>query len=256
MLLTVDIGNSNIVIGVFEQNELLHQFRLRTDKEQTEDGYAALLLSLLRNFVDKDLKFTNAVVCSVVPVLTSVIVNTIEKLLNVTCLVVGPGIKSGISIHVDDPRSVGADRIVNAIATKKLYGTPALVIDFGTATTFDFIGEKGSYEGGIIAPGLVISTAALVQAAAKLPQIEFNWPETVVGRNTVAAMQSGTMLGYACMVEGLVKEIEKEQGKIKYIIATGGVGNLMKSHIPCIQTYDPTLTLKGMQIIAEINFCD
>jgi type III pantothenate kinase len=166
---------------------------------------------------------------------------------------VGPGIKTGLSIKISNPSAVGADRVVNAVAAKALFGTPALVIDFGTGTTFDYIGEDGSYEGGVICPGPYIALDALVRNTAKLPRIEFAWPKSFVGRDTISAMQAGAIGGYGCMVDGIVDRLISELGPIEHIIATGGFGRLFAAHSTRIKSYDPHLTLKGMRILADLN---
>ncbi len=254
MLCVIDIGNTNIVIGVFKGKELLKQFRMKTDTARTEDEYAASIFSLFRMSFGDDFTIDRAVISSVVPSLTPLMTKFVEDQLKVDYLIVGPGIKTGVSIHTDDPRSVGADRIVNSAAVKVLYGCPALVIDFGTATTFDYVGADGSYQGGAIAPGITTSINALVRNTAKLPQVELCWPETVVGTNTVHAMQSGSIIGYVCMVDGMVDLIAEEKGPLSHIIATGGLGKLMTQHSKRIQQYDEALTLQGMRIIAELNW--
>lgn len=253
MLTVIDIGNTNIVIGIFKGKELLKQFRLKTDTARTEDEYAASLFSLLRFSLGDSFSCDKAVISSVVPALTPLMEKLVADHLKATCLVVGPGIKTGVSIQTDDPRAVGADRIVNCAAAKALYGSPALVIDFGTATTFDYVGKDGSYQGGAIAPGIGTALNALVRNTAKLPQIELRWPEKVVGKNTVSAMQSGSVVGYVCMVDGMVDLITAEQGPVSYVIATGGLGGLMSDHSKKIQKYDAALTLHGMRIISDLN---
>ncbi|NDC39321.1 MAG: type III pantothenate kinase, partial [Proteobacteria bacterium] len=171
-------------------------------------------------------------------------------------LVVGPGVKTGMPIKLPDPTAVGADRIVNAVAAKTLYGTPALVIDFGTATSFDYVDKDGCYQGGIISPGPIVALESLVRNTAKLPRIELSWPKHVIGNGTVPAMQSGAVLGYFCMVEGLITKVQEEVGPIQHIVATGGLGRLFAEHSPQIRTYDPYLTLRGMRIVAQLNSLD
>ncbi|MDZ4785330.1 MAG: type III pantothenate kinase [bacterium] len=254
MLAVFDIGNTNIVVGIFKEEVLLHEFRLKTDTARTEDEYAASMFSLFQMHFGEKFRCRKAIISSVVPALTPLIINLVEHHLGAECLVVGPGLKTGVQIKTEDPKAVGADRIVNCAACKVLYGCPSLVIDFGTATTFDYIGSDGSYEGGAIAPGVTTAINALVRNTAKLPQIELKWPSSTVARNTVEAMQSGSIIGYVCMVDGMVQRIEAEKGTLKHIIATGGLGRLMADHSNRIQKYDGSLTLVGLRLIAEMNF--
>jgi len=253
MLLVIDIGNTNIVLGVFKGEELVKQLRIKTDTARTEDEYASTIFSLLNLNLGENYKFDKAIICSVVPALTPMMLALVEDHLKTKVIVIEPGIKTGVSILIDEPRSVGADRIVNAAAVKALYGSPALVIDFGTATTFDYVGVDGSYMGGAIAPGISTALNALVRNTAKLPQIELVWPASVVGRNTVTAMQSGILVGYVCMVDGMVDLVNAEKGEVKHVIATGGLGGIISQHSKRIQLYDPALTLQGMRIIADLN---
>jgi type III pantothenate kinase len=258
MLLTVDIGNTNIVIGGFKDDELVFEYRLVSDLKRTVDEYKVQLVSLMSGFANSqsnDFKklITNAVICSVVPPLTPNITEVIKSTFDITPLEVGAGIKTGLAIKVSDPTQVGADRIVNSVAVKKIYGNHSLVVDFGTATTFDYVNNDGAYEGGVIAPGLNTSIEALVRNTAKLPRIDLVWPEKIVGKNTVHAMQSGALVGYVCLVDGIIDNIQKEVGQLNHIIATGGLGSLIVPHSKLIQKYDPILTLTGMKIIASLN---
>lgn len=258
MLLAFDVGNTNIVVGLFKGDKLLHEFRLKTEAGRTIDEYDAILSSLFSRalatkIATQAFKFERAIISSVVPQLTSEISELIAERFNLTPLIVGPGTKTGVPIKIDDPRTLGSDRIVNAVAAKHFFGTPALVVDFGTATTFDYLSAEGAYEGGAIAPGINLSLEALVQHTAKLPQIELTWPKNAIGRTTVSAMQSGSILGYLCLVDGLITRIEAEKGPIAHIISTGGLGALITEHSTKIQRHDPDLTLKGLRIIAELN---
>ena len=253
MLLVVDIGNTNIVIGAFKGEELLFEFRLKTDPGRTIDEYSALLCSLIDRKLGAGAKFSECVISSVVPPLTNDLVRLVEESFGVQPLVVGPGIKTGLSIKIANPSTVGADRVVNAVAAKVLFGTPALVIDFGTGTTFDYISKDGSYKGGVICPGAYIALDALVKNTAKLPRIEFAWPKSFVGRDTISAMQAGAVGGYVCMVDGIVDRMIQELGPIEHIVATGGLGRVFSAHSARIKRYDPHLTLKGMKILADLN---
>ncbi len=253
MLLVFDLGNTNIVFGGFDGTELLFEYRLKTDPGRTIDEYAALIFGLLHRRFSKQPKFKKAIVSSVVPPLTQSIVRLIREFFELDALVVGPGIKTGLEIKISNPNTVGADRVVNAVAAKELFGVPALVVDFGTATTFDYISKSGAYEGGVIAPGVNIGIDSLVRHTAQLPRIELIWPQHVVGKSTIAAMQSGAVLGYGCMVDGILDRIIEEVGPVANVIATGGLGELFCKHSTRIKLYDPHLILKGMRIIADLN---
>lgn len=254
MLLCFDIGNTNTVIGCFDGDVLKGEIRISTSRERTMDEYSSLVLTLLTQKVQAaPSAFTTAIISSVVPPLTPVFTSLIEDLFKIKPLIVGPGIKTGIAMRVSEPASVGADRIVNSIAVRELFGSPALVVDFGTATSFDYVNKSGEYEGGAIAPGIHVSLDSLARNTAKLPRIEVAWPKTIVGKNTIAAMQSGTVVGYLCMVEGLIKRFEDEVGEIKHVVATGGLGGLFTEHSKRISRYEPDLTLQGLKIIAQLN---
>ncbi len=253
MLLVIDIGNTNIVVGAFRGEEIAFEFRLTTNAERTGDEYGLMLASLVHEKVGSDINFSGCIISSVVPPVTPTFVRLVKSRFNIESLVVGPGIKTGLSIKIPDPASVGSDRIVNAVAGKALFGTPALIIDFGTATSFDYVNQSGAYEGGIIAPGPLVSLESLVRHTAKLPRIEISWPESVIGNSTISAMQSGAVLGYASLVDGLIDRVITEVGPIKNIIATGGLGKLFSNHSQKILKYDPYLTMRGMKIIAQLN---
>jgi type III pantothenate kinase len=253
MLLAFDIGNTNIVIGGFAKERLLFEYRLKSDPERTVDEYAALLYSLFEREMGSKYEVEGAIVCSVVPPITPDICKLLITRFNVEPRVIGPGVKTGLNIKMPDPKSVGSDRVVNAVAVKEFFGAPSLVIDFGTATSFDYVSPEGSYEGGLIVPGLVVSLDSLVKRTAKLPRIEVSIPDKVVGTSTVEAMSSGIMLGYLSLVDGLIERIEQEKGQIKYIVSTGGLGELLSGHLKRKITYDRHLTLKGLKLIYEIN---
>lgn len=253
MLLAIDVGNTHTLAGCFVGDELVHECRLKTDVFRTVDEYSAICMSLWRERFGNSFSFDQVVLSSVVPPLTQTFITIAEERLGCTPLVVGPGVKTGLVIKTQDPAAVGADRVVNAVAAKSLYGVGAIVIDFGTATSFDVIDARSQYLGGIIAPGIDISLDALVSRTAKLPRINLSWPETVVGTNTVAAMQSGCLIGYVCMVEGLVNRITQEVPDIQSVIATGGFSEFIASHTKCITICDRNLTLKGMKILADVN---
>lgn len=251
-LLVVDIGNTNIVFGVISGEKILAEFRCRTDSATTLDEYEVFLSTLLSR-QKTPVSISRAVISSVVPPITPTMVRLLEGRFGVTPLVVGAGIKTGIQIKVPEPQAVGADRIVNTVAAKHLFGAPALVVDFGTATTIDYLSAAGAYEGGVIAPGPVLALESLSSRTAKLPRVELAWPKSALGNTTVSCMQSGAVIGYLCLVEGLIARIISEVGPITHIIATGGLGRLYSEHSSVIKTYDPQLNLKGMKFIADLN---
>jgi type III pantothenate kinase len=253
MLLAIDIGNTNIVVGVFDGEKLKATWRLGTDVHKLEDEYAALLLNLLSMkglaFADID----NAIISSSVPPLVTVFEELCRRYFEVTPMVVGPGIKTGVRISIENPREVGADRVVNAAAAHKLYGGPLIVIDFGTATTLDAVSEEGDYLGGAIAPGIVISSEALFEHAAKLPRVELVRPQKAIGRSSVSAMQSGIVFGYVGLIEGIVARMQKELGGTAKVIATGGLANIIASETGVVDAVELDLTLVGLRLIYELN---
>lgn len=253
MLLAIDIGNTHIVIGLFDGEKLSTSWRLQSNKEGTVDEYALQLLGLIDAFGCKRESIKQVVIGCVVPPLTRVFSKLSNKYLNVNPIMVGPGIKTGLQIKCDDPRSVGADRIANAVAVKEKYGAPAIVVDFGTATTFDVLSEDASYQGGAIAPGLLISVQALYEKAAMLPTIELKNIERAIGKNTKESMLAGCMWGYVGLVEGLIKRINDEQGYKAQVIGTGGLCSLIAEHTDHIDVLVPDLTLSGLQIISTLN---
>ncbi|MFA4835074.1 MAG: type III pantothenate kinase [Dehalococcoidia bacterium] len=253
MLLTIDVGNTNIDIGIFKGEELYTKWDLATDVYKTSDEYAVILLSLLSL---KDLSSSDidrAIICCVTPPLVATLKEMCQRYFGFAPLMVESGIKTGINILMDNPREVGPDRIVNAVAGHHLYGGPLIVIDSGTATTFDVVSKKGDYLGGAIAPGIRIAMEALFQRTARLPRMELVRPKNVIGRDTITAMQSGVLFGYVALIEGLVARIQQELGVKAKVIATGGFAELLGKETKVIETVDPYLTLVGLRIIHELN---
>ncbi len=253
MLLVFDIGNTNIVLGAYEGEELLQHWRVSTDRQKTGDEYGILINNLF-TYGGLSIKDISAVIISsVVPPLVVPLVKMCQRYFKVEPLVVGPGIKTGIFIKYENPREVGADRIVNAVSAHHKYSGPLIIVDFGTATTFCAIGENGDYLGGAIAPGIGISTEALFQRAAKLPRIELVKPKSVICRNTVTSMQSGIIYGFVGQVEGIVKRMKEEMDQEAYVIATGGLANLIAQETSIINAVEHFLTLEGLRIIYDLN---
>ncbi len=253
MLLVFDIGNTQTVVGVFSGEELTVSWRLATDRQKTIDEYGILLKNLFRDINLEVSQIKAAVISSVVPPVTGLFEEMVAKYFRVDPLVVGPGIKTGLAFKYENPREVGADRVVNAVAAIKLYGPPLIVVDFGTATTFCAIAPNGEYQGGALAPGLIISSEALFQRTAKLPKIEIEKPKSIIGRNTIHAMQAGLFYGYLGLVEGIISRMKAEMNCNPRVIATGGFANLISVNTKMIDLIEPDLTLHGLRLINELN---
>lgn len=253
MLLVIDIGNTHTVLGLYRSAKLVCSWRLESDGKRTVDEYALQIFALFAHEGADPAQVKQVCISCVVPALSRTFAKLASKYFKAEALFVGSEVNVGIEIAVDEPKSVGADRIVNAVACRDIYGCPAVVVDFGTATTFDVIDQQGRYVGGIIAPGVLISAEALFSKAALLPSVEFAKPEKVIGKNTKASMLSGAFLGYVCMVDGLIEKIQQELGSKLTIIGTGGLARLMADESKYLETVVPELTLEGLRIIAGKN---
>jgi type III pantothenate kinase len=253
MLLAIDIGNSNIILGVFDGDELKATWRIVTAVHRMPDEYASLLLSFFDRKEISTAQITDAALCSVVPPLVSVFEEVCLRYFNTRPLNVEAGVKTGVRICMDNPKEVGADRIVNAVAAHRLYGGPAIVLDLGTATTFDAVSADGDYLGGAIAPGITIATEALFSRTAVLPRVELTHPKRAIGTNTVAAMQSGIVYGYVGLIENIVARIQKELGSKAKVVATGGYADLLAEETSVIELVNTDLTMIGLNLIYQMN---
>ncbi|MBN2332659.1 MAG: type III pantothenate kinase [Deltaproteobacteria bacterium] len=253
MILVVDVGNTNTVLGLFRDRQLIRSWRVATNFSRTEDEYGILFNNLFSYSSINSSEIRGMSLACVVPPMLDLMVSMAKKYLHLKPLVVGPGIKTGMPIMLDNPREIGADRIVNAVAAYQQHKQSLVVIDFGTATTFDCVSAKGEYLGGIIAPGLQISIEALFQRASKLPRVEMIRPREVVGKNTVHSMQSGIVYGYLSLVEGLVSRISHELQTEPLVIATGGLAPLIARETATIDQVDELLTLDGLLYLYELN---
>lgn len=254
MLLAIDAGNTNTVFAVFEDEKLLGQWRMATDARRTADEYGVWLLQLMGRAGIDPKRIKHAIVSSVVPQTLFALKSLSYNYFGTELLVVGdPKVKTGISARIERANEVGADRLVNALAARMRYGTPLIIVDFGTATTFDIVDDAGDYVGGIIAPGVNLSLEALHKAAAKLPNVAVEKPAKVIGTSTVSAMQSGIFWGYVSMIEGIATRIRAEYGKPMKLIATGGLSSLFGRGTNIIDHQDPDLTIMGLKAIFELN---
>lgn len=253
MILAIDIGNTNVVVGLYKSDDLVVDFRISTDRSKTEDEYGMLLLQLLKFHNIKPEEIRGSIISSVVPPVVPVFSKVVQKYFGCVPLLVGPGIKTGIEVKYENPKEIGADRIVNAVAAYEEYGGPVIIVDFGTATTFCAVNSSGDYMGGSIAPGIGISSEALFSRAAKLPRIEIAKPKNVIGKNTVVSMQSGIFFGFVGQVDEIVRRMKVEMESSPKVIATGGLAELISTESKQIQVVDKYLTLKGLRILYERN---
>ena len=253
MLLAVDVGNTQSVFGLFERERLLEHWRVATEAERTGDEIGALVARLLEL---RDLGFDDVSgVClsTTVPPLVRSYTEFAERYAEARILVVGPGTKTGIPVRYDDPREVGPDRIVNAVAARERHGAPSIVVDFGTSTNFDAVSAEGEYVGGVLAPGIEVSMDALFARAARLVNVEFAAPATVIGKTTVAGLQAGIVYGFAGQVDGIVERVRAELGVEAQTVATGGLAELIVPHARTLHRVDPFLTLEGLRLVWERN---
>ena len=253
MLLAIDIGNTNVVLGVFDKDKLVENWRVGTNAQITPDEYAMTFKDLF-NFAGIEFKLiTGVIISTVVPPLLPVMIEMSRKYFRIEPMVVTHEIKTGITIKYDNPKEIGADRIVNAAAGYKIYGGPLIIVDFGTATTFCAVTKGGEYLGGAITPGVKISAEALFQRASKLPRVELTKPPKVIGTDTISAMQAGIIYGYAGLVDGIVERMKKELSLQAKVVATGGLAELVSPETKTIQEVKPHLTLEGLRLLYEIN---
>ena len=254
MLLTVDVGNTNITFGLFKGAELKYSFRMMTKQPRTSDEYGVAVMMLLQQMDVKKEEVEGIIIASVVPDLMHSLVGGLERFVGKKPLIVGPGVKTGIKIVTENPREIGADRIVDAVGAYEKYGGPVLVMDFGTATTYDLISASGEFLAGITAPGIRISAKALWQDTAKLPEIEIKKPASILAQNTVTSMQAGLVYGQIGQTEYMVKKVKEESGLADLkVVATGGLGSIIADETDCIEVYDRMLTLDGLRLIYEKN---
>ena len=249
MLLVIDVGNTNTVVGVFDGDKLVQSWRVRTVANHTVDEYGMLIYSLYKSSKISTRSISDIIISCVVPPMLNILEPLCEKYFHVKPLIVEPGIKTGMPIHYDNPREVGADRIVNAVAAFEKYKSDLIIVDFGTATTFDYVSAKGEYMGGCIAPGIVISSEALFEKASKLPRVEFKKPKTIIAKDTISSMQAGIMFGYAGLVDGIVERMKAEVKSNPKVIATGGLAVVIAPETKSIDVVDENLTLEGLRII-------
>ncbi len=253
MLLVIDIGNTNITVGIYNEDDLIGTYRLTTKMQRTSDEFGFMLVSFLNTSSIKPEDIDDIIISSVVPKINYSFTNAIKKYMHKEPIFIGPGIKTGIDIRIDTPSSLGADRLVDAAGAYYTYGGPCIVIDFGTATTYDVVTAKGEFIGGATAPGLGISANALSSQAAKLPEVEIQKPEKIIAKNTIKSMQAGTVYGYIGQTEYIIKKIKEEYGQDLKVISTGGLGRVISNETDEIDIYDADLTFKGLKLIYDRN---
>jgi len=253
MLLAIDIGNTSTILGAFEGDELRATWHMATNIDRMADEYAALLLNLLHHQGLDTSDIKEVALCSVVPPLIATFKELFQRYFHLSPLVIGAGVKTGVRIRMDNPREVGADRIVNAASAHHLYGGPVIIVDMGTATTFDTVSREGDYLGGAIAPGIITATEALFMRSAMLPRVELTHPKQAIGTNTISAMQSGIIFGYVGLIEGIVARIQQELGEKAKVVATGGYADLIAKETAVIDVVNPNLTLIGLRLIYLMN---
>ena len=254
MLLTVDVGNTNITFGLYRKEKLEGSFRLMTSTMRTSDEYGVQIMEMIGYSGMKPSEVDGVIISSVVPNVMHALVGAVERFLEKKPLIVGPGLKTGIHIVTENPKEIGPDRIVDAVAAYEKYGGPVLVLDFGTATTYDLVNEKGEFVAGITAPGIRISAKALWEDTAKLPEVEIRKPDSILAQNTVTSMQAGLIYGQIGQTEYIIRRVQEEAGLDKMrVVATGGLGSLIANETDMVEVYDRTLTLDGLRIIYEKN---
>ena len=249
MLLAIDVGNTDTVLGLYDEDELIYDWRIRTVVDHTVDEYGLLILSLYKSRRIGSRVIKDIIISCVVPPMMNILEPVCRKYFDIKPFIVGPGIKTGMPIFYDNPREVGADRIVNAVAAYEKHKRALIIVDFGTATTFDYVSGKGEYMGGCISPGIMISSEALFARAAKLPRVELSKPKSIIGKDTVSSMQAGIVYGYASLVDGIVERMKEEVKSDPLVVATGGLAKIIAPETKNIAVVDEMLTLEGLRII-------
>ncbi|MDI6775685.1 MAG: type III pantothenate kinase [Syntrophales bacterium] len=249
MLLAIDVGNTDTVLGLYDGDKLVHDWRIRTVVDHTVDEYGMLILNLYKSRRISSKVIKDIIISCVVPPMLNILEPVCSKYFAIKPLIVGPGIKTGMPIFYDNPREVGADRIVNAVAAYEKHRRELIIVDFGTATTFDYVSGKGEYMGGCISPGITISSEALFARAAKLPRVELSKPRSIIGKDTVSSMQAGIVYGYASLVDGIIDRMKAEVKSDPLVVATGGLAKIIAPETKSIAVVDEMLTLEGLRII-------
>ncbi|WP_099224499.1 type III pantothenate kinase [Listeria costaricensis] len=253
MILVIDVGNTNCTFGLYQNDQLTNNWRLETNRLRTADELGMIVLNFFGHAKIEADQVTGIIISSVVPPVMHAMTTMCTRYFQIKPLIVGPGIKTGLNLKVDNPREVGADRIVNAVATIEEYGKPAIVVDFGTATTFCYIDEQSVYQGGAIAPGIMISTEALYNRAAKLPRVDIAASDKVIGKSTVSSMQAGIFYGFLGQFEGIIREMKKQAATDPIVVVTGGLARLITEKSDLVDVLDPFLTLKGLNLLYKRN---